>query len=126
MTSLPTTRYRVAASGELGEGARLFVDVARPTVGLFRSDGDTYAYLNVCPHQGGPACQGRLVSRVRENLAEDKRSLGMSFDDSDPHVVCPWHGLEFSIRTGRHVTIPRYRLRRLAAEEESGQIYVTL
>lgn len=120
------SEYRVAASDELGEGERLIIDVAGETIGLFRLEGEVFAYHNVCPHQGGPACQGRLISRVREKLDDGKRSLGMTFDDSDPHVVCPWHGFEFSIKTGQHVTAPNYKLRRFPIEERGGQIYVSL
>lgn len=126
MTQTLETEYRVAATDELVEGERLIIDVAGQTIGLFRVDGAAYAYRNVCPHQGGPACQGRLISRVRETLDTDKRSLGMTFDDSDPHVVCPWHGFEFSIKSGHHVTNPNFRLQPFPIEERDGSIYVCI
>lgn len=31
---------------------------------------------------------------------------GQPWDESDPHVVCPWHGFEYSIKTERHQTSP--------------------
>ena len=126
MTPPLSTEYRVAAVDDLAEGDRLIVDVAGVTIGLFRVDAAVIAYRNVCPHQGGPACQGRLISRVRENLDSDKRSIGMTFDDSEPHVVCPWHGLEFSLKTGQHVTNAKYTLERFPSEERDGQIYVRI
>jgi nitrite reductase/ring-hydroxylating ferredoxin subunit len=124
MTRPPATEHRVAAAGDLAEGARLIIDIGDVTIGLFRVDSAVFAYRNVCPHQGGPACQGRLVPRVRENLDDGKRSTGMAFDESDPHVVCPWHGLEFSIKTGHHVTNENYALERFPSEEREGHIYV--
>lgn len=126
MASSLGTEYCVAAADELTEGGRLIIDVAGLTIGLFRTGGAVLAFRNVCPHQGGPACQGRLISRVREKLDADQRSLGMAFDDSDPHVVCPWHGLEFSLKTGEHVTNPNYALQRFPVEERDGQIYVSI
>ena len=35
-------------------------------------------------------------------LAENKTSKGLTFSSKHTHVVCPWHGFEFNIRTGRH------------------------
>lgn len=71
-------------------------------IGVFRLDGEFYAYENTCPHQGGPVCQGRMLKKVVEVIAEDKTSKGLSFSGDTMHIVCPWHGFEFNIRTGRH------------------------
>ena len=48
------------------EGGRLVVDVGETTIGIFRVDGNLYAYLNKCAHQGGPVCQGKIIPRVNE------------------------------------------------------------
>ena len=121
----PATRYWVAASEDVPEGGRCVVDVAGRTIGVFRFHGRLAAYENVCPHQGGPVCQGRLVSRVTEVLDEDMRSRGTDFDESDPHVVCPWHGFEFSLASGSHPGRERTRLRDFPVEERGGNVYVT-
>ena len=107
------------------EKGRIVVNAAGLTIGVFRLDGSLFAYENVCVHQGGPVCQGRLIPRVQEALDEDMVSLGMKFDPNDLHVVCPWHGFEYSVRTGRHAGDMRLRLRSLPVSEENGQIYVT-
>lgn len=102
------------------------VEIAGTTVGIFRVDGQLYAYQNVCVHQGGPACQGRILPRVLEVLDQDKHALGLTFDESDMHVVCPWHGYEYSIKTGRHAGVSSLALRSFPVTEEGGKIYVTL
>ena len=71
----PTTRHLVGRSEDVPEGGRHVVDVAGTTIGVFRFKGRLYAYENVCPHQGGPVCQGRLVPRVAEVLDEGKRTI---------------------------------------------------
>lgn len=120
------TRYAVGSSEQVPESGRLIVDIGETTVGVFRFQGRLYAYKNVCAHQGGPVCQGRLVHRVVELLDEQKRSTGLGFDQEDLHVACPWHGFEYSVRTGRHPGQPRFKLHDFPVEEAEGTVYVTV
>jgi nitrite reductase/ring-hydroxylating ferredoxin subunit len=39
-------------------------------------------------------------------------------------IVCPWHGYEFSIETGKHPGAPRYQLTAIPVYEENGVVYV--
>jgi nitrite reductase/ring-hydroxylating ferredoxin subunit len=120
------TRHRVAASEQVAEGGRHVVDVGDITIGVFRFRDRLYAYENVCAHQGGPVCQGRLVHRVREVLDDDQRSSGFRFDEDELHIVCPWHGAEYSVTTGIHPGNHNFRLRPFDVAEEAGEIYVTV
>jgi nitrite reductase/ring-hydroxylating ferredoxin subunit len=120
----------VGASADVGERGRLVVEItttAGPvTVGVFRFGGRLYAWENRCAHQGGPACQGRIISRVREGLDDERRSLGLRFDEDTLHVVCPWHGFEYDVTTGRHPGRPDLALRAFAVTEDGGRIRVTV
>ena len=124
----------VAGSDELGERGRLVVEIGTPgpggagalTVGIFRFRGELRAYENVCAHQGGPACQGRIVPRVRERLDEARRSRGLVFDEDSMHVVCPWHGFEYDVVTGAHPGRPDFALRSFPVRESGGRIRVTV
>jgi nitrite reductase/ring-hydroxylating ferredoxin subunit len=120
------SRQAVATSEQVPEGGRLVVDVAATTIGIFRFRQRLYAYENVCAHQGGPVCQGRLVNRVVEVLDADQNSTGMRFDGDTLHVVCPWHGAEYDVTTGAHPAQPALRLRSFAVSEEGGTIHVSL
>jgi len=126
----PGRTYDIGASDEIAERGRLVVSVDAPTgsvtLGVFRFGGRLYAYENVCAHQGGPACQGRIVSRVRERLDDQQRSLGTAFDDATMHIVCPWHGFEYDVTTGRHPGRPDYALRAVAVSEENGRVRVSV
>lgn len=119
-------RYLVGDSDQVPEGGRYVVDVAGTTLGVFRFRGALRAYHNVCPHQGGPVCQGRLVSRVTEVLDAEQRSRGLDFDHDELHIVCPWHGYEFSVATGAHPGRAQTRLADVPVAEEGGRVYVTL
>jgi nitrite reductase/ring-hydroxylating ferredoxin subunit len=90
---------------------RKVVEVDGVAIGVFCRNGAFTAYENVCPHMGGPVCQGKIIARVEELVAEDKTSLGFSFSKEQTNIVCPWHGYEFDISTGRHQGNPRLRLR---------------
>jgi nitrite reductase/ring-hydroxylating ferredoxin subunit len=122
----PGVRHRVASSAEVAEGGRLIVDIGGTTVGIFRFKGTLHVYENVCPHQGGPVCQGRLIPRVVELLDDGKRTVGAAFDEDDLHIVCPWHGAEYHVATGAHPSQPKLVLHQLPVAEEGGDVYVTL
>ena len=48
-------------------------------IALFNVSGRFYAINNICPHKGGPLVKGKLKGHV---------------------VGCPWHELQFDVRTG--------------------------
>ena len=95
-------------------------------VAVFKLGGEFYAYLNHCPHMGGPACQGKMIAKVEEVIADDRTSKGMMFSKSKLHVVCPWHGFEFDIRTGIHPGNPKARLRKIKVAVSDGDVVVTV
>jgi nitrite reductase/ring-hydroxylating ferredoxin subunit len=126
--SMPATSQRayVGASDRMPEGGRLVVDVGDATIGIFRVDGKLYAYLNICAHQGGPVCQGKIIPRVTEVIDEGGESRGFAFDESRLHIVCPWHGFEYDIKTGEHPGRRTAKLIRVTVEESADGIYVTV
>jgi nitrite reductase/ring-hydroxylating ferredoxin subunit len=118
-----TAEILLCHSDELPEQGRLVLDVGNLTVGLFRLHGTVHAYENTCPHMGGPVCQGLLIPGVRELVGERGETVGHAYDEDDLHVVCPWHGYEYSIASGRHAGTGRPRLRSLPVREADGVIY---
>jgi nitrite reductase/ring-hydroxylating ferredoxin subunit len=115
----------VGLAEDVLEGGRVVVDVDGIEIGIFRLDGRLYAWENRCVHAGGPVCQGKLMNRVVERLDVGKRSLGDDFSAA-LHIVCPWHGYEYDVRTGEHPADPDLRLRSVEVEERGGEILVRL
>ena len=107
------------------EGGRFVVDVGDKTIGIFRVGGKLYAWENICAHQGGPVCQGKIISGVTEVIEPSGESRGFAFDESGLHIVCPWHGFEYDIKTGVHPGRPSAKLIPVVVEEGAGGIYVT-
>jgi len=105
---------------------RKVVEVDGTAIGVFCRNDKFTAFENVCPHMGGPVCQGKIIARVQELIAQDKKSLGLAFSKDQTNVACPWHGYEFDISTGRHQGNPRMRLRPVKIDIVDGDIVVTL
>ena len=116
--------YRVGTVSEFEEGTKKVFNLGETEVGVFRLGEKFYAWNNICPHQGGPVCQGRLYPRVHENLDENKNSHGRLYDENNINIVCPWHGLEFDVRTGKHPGNEEIALDPLPVQIEGGEIYV--
>jgi nitrite reductase (NADH) small subunit len=116
----------IGTASSFADPGRKVVDIGGVEIGIFQLDGRFYAYENNCPHQQGPACQGKILPLTTEAVMEDKTSIGRVFSKDHTNVVCPWHGFEFDIRTGEHVTIKRVKLRAVPVRVEGGEVYVTL
>lgn len=116
----------VCRETDIAEGERKVVAADGVEVGVFRIDGGYVAWRNHCPHQGGPVCQGRMMKRVEERLDGDRRSLGIHYVDGSVNIVCPWHGYEFDVRTGRHVGLGTMRLAAVPVKIRDGGVYVVL
>ncbi len=114
----------VAKAVEFKDGDRKIVVDGTTEIGVYRVDGDIYAYHNLCHHQGGPACEGLLMAQVEEIIGADKTYQGMRFNHDDMHIVCPWHGWEYHLKTGHAVADKRYRLKKAEVIEKNGDLYV--
>ena len=116
----------IGPASEFADPGRKIVGFDKFEVAVFKVGGEFYAYLNHCPHMGGPACQGKMIAKVEEVIAPDRTSKGMIFSKTKLHVVCPWHGFEFDIRTGRHPGNSKARLRAMKVSVSDGDVVVTV
>ena len=105
------------------DGDRRIVSTPKGEIGIFNHKGAYHAYANVCAHSGGPACEGVLVNKVVDLIAEDRTWQGQAFAD-EMHFVCPWHGWEYDIETGRCIGDPRLKLKKYDVVERGGDLYV--
>lgn len=115
----------VARAAEFKEGDRRIVENGDAAIGVVRAKGKVHAYLNQCPHQGGPVCEGLLIHRIEEDIGPDRTYRGMRYTD-DLHIVCPWHGWEFNVETGRCAGDGRHAIRKVQVVERGGEIFVVV
>ena len=118
------SEIHVAEAGDVPEGGHKLVDAGGREVGIYRHKGQLYAFQNLCPHQGGPACEGLFMPRVTEIIDAEKRYLGQDFDRDRMQIVCPWHGWEFDVTTGQAAGDRTVSLIAVKVIEKQGKIYV--
>ena len=114
----------VAKTTEMKDGDRRIVFMGEHEIGVFKEKGEYYAYSNFCLHQGGPACEGLTIAKVEERLRPDKTSQGLYFSEKDMNFVCPWHGMEYDMKTGECVSDRRMKLRSYKILHKGDDIYV--
>jgi nitrite reductase/ring-hydroxylating ferredoxin subunit len=117
----------IGPAADFGDPGRKVIDAGGIEVGVFKLGGDFFAYANHCPHMGGPACQGKMMPKVEEVIADDRTSKGMAFSRTQMNIVCPWHAFEFDMRTGIHAGNPKIRLRSIKVHvSKDGDVIVSL
>jgi nitrite reductase/ring-hydroxylating ferredoxin subunit len=114
----------VGKVAEFKDGDRRVVFLNEFEIGVFRQDGQFYAYSNTCLHQGGPACEGLIIAKVEERIQADQTSRGLYFSDSELHFVCPWHGYEYDMRTGEFVANRKMKLKKFQVVQKGGDVFV--
>ncbi len=95
----------LASESDLPNGERLFAEVGGTPIVVFNIAGKLFAIGDVCSHDNGPLGDGLI---------------------DDGNIVCPRHGAEFDLRTGKAlslpavVDIPAYPVRVVAGKIEVG------
>jgi 3-phenylpropionate/trans-cinnamate dioxygenase ferredoxin component len=77
--------YEICAAEELPSGERLFVEIDYKPIVVFNIAGQFFAIGDVCTHDNGTLGDGML---------------------EDFKIVCPRHGAEFDVRTGKVLELP--------------------
>jgi nitrite reductase/ring-hydroxylating ferredoxin subunit len=117
------TRHVVCAESDLPVGER----VIRATgdgreIAVFNVDGEYVAVANYCVHAGGPVCEGRLSGMV----TADPDEWEWGWDREGEILACPWHGWEFDVLSGEHLSDPSKRLVTYDVVVEDGDVIVEI
>jgi 3-phenylpropionate/trans-cinnamate dioxygenase ferredoxin subunit len=111
-------RYVVGTTDEIQPGQRKIVEIGGRRVGVFNVNGEYFAVLDRCPHQGGSLCSGR-----QSGVVTSSRPGEYVTSRSGEIIRCPWHGWEFDLRTGQSWFDPRtVRVRRYDVSVEPGSV----
>jgi nitrite reductase/ring-hydroxylating ferredoxin subunit len=73
----------VCRDGEVAEGGVRSARSGRTEIGAIRHAGKYYACRNLCPHQGGPACEGLRMPQIIELIDGDGVFHGKRYDEND-------------------------------------------
>jgi 3-phenylpropionate/trans-cinnamate dioxygenase ferredoxin subunit len=113
----------VANIDELPVGAHKVVNAGGREIGVFNVLGNYYALPNNCFHQNGPLCRGSISGTVEANESTGWKPTWVREGEV---VICPWHTLEFDIKTGRCLADPRHRLPTYKVKVIETEIRVTI
>jgi nitrite reductase/ring-hydroxylating ferredoxin subunit len=113
--------YTVADASDFPVGTHRVVQVGNREIGIFNITGTLYALPNLCPHQLGPLCTGRVSGTL---IARQHTGWKPQWVYEGEIVTCPWHGLEYHIPTGQCLAYPEIRLRTYAVWIEDNVVKI--
>jgi nitrite reductase/ring-hydroxylating ferredoxin subunit len=76
---------KVAQVGDIPDGYGRLLEVDGRVIAVFNHGGRFHATSPVCPHEDGPLADGWIEGDA---------------------VVCPWHGFDFDLASGRCLSDP--------------------
>lgn len=121
VTTSSSGEHVVAATSELPPGSHKLVKIRGLEIGVYNVGGEYYAFHNMCPHQFGPACIGPVGPAA---LVDDE--FQMHLLRGGEILTCPWHGMEFDLKTGQCLTRKDMHLRAFPVRVVDGNIHVQI
>ena len=118
------TEVVVGRVDEFPIGTHKVVVAGRREIGVFNIGGELYGLPNVCPHQTGPLCAGRIATWTL--VADGESDWKPRWVMEDEVIACPWHGLEYHVPTGQCLAYPEITLRRYPVEVRGDEVVVTV
>jgi nitrite reductase/ring-hydroxylating ferredoxin subunit len=113
----------VARVDEFEDGGRRVVRHGRLEVGVFRLGDRYHALPNLCAHQLGPLCEGRISGTL---VAREETAWRRTWVQEGEILACPWHALEYNLVTGQCLAYPKVKMRKFPVRVEGEHVVVTL
>jgi nitrite reductase/ring-hydroxylating ferredoxin subunit len=114
----------VGRLADFPEGTHKVVHANGREIGVFNIAGHFYGLPNLCPHQTGPLCTGRIATgTLKADRDSDWKPRWVMHGEV---IACPWHGLEYHVPTGQCLAHPEITLRRYPVTVRDGEVVVTV
>ena len=119
-----TEKIKVCHREELESDSRKVISVEKGReIGIFNVVGEYYAVENVCPHRGGPVCNGQIQKKIKAEWKGPGNRIEETFS-SIPTIACPWHGWEFKLENGEHIGDSKIYVKTYEVVVEDDNVYV--
>ncbi|MPZ88070.1 MAG: Rieske 2Fe-2S domain-containing protein [Nitriliruptorales bacterium] len=106
---------------------RAALQVGGQRVVVFSLGGDFVAYVDACPHLGGPVCsRGSLHPFYTARVEEDGRVEPYFAEGGERVLACPWHGWEYDLRNGQCLADGTKWLRAATVVHDSDELIISL
>jgi nitrite reductase (NADH) small subunit len=99
--------YAAGKVSDLPPGTHRVIEAGGRQIGIFNVGGKYYGLPNVCFHQNGPLCRGKVGGTW---VASEATGFEWEWAFDGEIVICPWHSLEFHIPSGRCLAYPERKL----------------
>jgi 3-phenylpropionate/trans-cinnamate dioxygenase ferredoxin subunit len=110
----------VAATAEFPPGTRRLIEIDGRAIVVFNVNGEYFALLNKCPHNGGSLAAGVVTGLLQSDVPG-----AYAYAREGEIIRCPWHGWEFDIKTGKSFcSVVRARARAFPVHIEPGQTII--
>ena len=96
---------KVGRMDDLADGQARVAQVDGQRIAIFHVGGHFYALEASCPHEGGPLADGMI-----EGL----------------HIVCPWHGYDFHLKTGKYTLNPDLQTLTYPVKIQDGKLFIEM
>lgn len=116
-------KHRLMRMAELPLGSHKVVKVGKRELGVFHINGRYHALPNLCPHQLGPLCEGKVSGTTAVDAQNDWQ---LQWIKEGEIVACPWHGIEYHVPTGQCLPFPEIKIRSYAVFEEEGWLVLEI
>lgn len=116
--------HEVGDVADFPPGSHKVVKVGGRQIGVFNIGGRFYGLPNVCPHQTGPLCEGKIVTGTL--ISNEDTGWETQWIHDGEIMICPWHGLEYHVPTGQCIAYPKIRVRRYEVFVEDDKVKVTV
>jgi nitrite reductase/ring-hydroxylating ferredoxin subunit len=99
------------------------VEIDGEEIGVVKlANGEFRAVRNRCPHKGAKICAGPIAGTWPPSEPNT-----LQYDRDGEVLVCPWHGLEYDLNTGREMfETGNTKLRMFPVAVTNGRVLVSL
>src|SRR5690625_740392 len=111
-------KHYVGTVEEVTENQPKIIEIDGVSIGVIYNNGDYHAIRNVCPHKHGPICEGTVRGTMLPSNPKEYE-YGME----EQIIVCPWHGWEFDLETGKGLFGNDRKLKKYSLEINDDKIY---
>src|SRR6478735_7478548 len=119
----PGDDHEVGDLAEFPPETHKIVAIKNIEIGIFNVAGTLYALPNVCPHQYGPLSKGPVGGMMSCNASTNWK---FHWGRAGEILTCPWHGLEFDIKTGQCLAPKKFSVRTFPVRVVDGEVRLSL
>lgn len=114
--------YRLGEISELAANRCQNFEINGKSIAVLYSNGTFYALSNRCPHKGASMCHGDVRGTM---IPSDPSEI--HYDLEDKVLVCPWHGYEFDIESGKPLFgVTKSKLKTYTVFEDNGVLFLQM